>query len=184
MNRKNILITGGAVLSVIGICTAVWKLSVIRKMLKNIQVCAVGYSHYLDMDNFVQRIEYLNRSYNFKEDKDRICILSKTSKEIRKIATYIYYKNPFLLSLRGIVKSVKGSIGEVNNQTDKILSLFEYLFFTVAKSSLTLIVYLKKEKKILDLHVIFFDKVGDQILGLLKGRKMTMVNSESFMSCK
>jgi|GEM_PF-3930325 len=47
MNRKNILITGGAVLSVIGICTAVWELSVIRKMLKNIQVCAVGYSHYL-----------------------------------------------------------------------------------------------------------------------------------------
>lgn len=182
MNRKNILITGGAVLSVIGICTAVWKLSVIRKMLKNIQVCTVGYSQYLDMDNFVQRIEYLNRSYNFKENKDSICILSKTSKEIRKVATYIYYKNPFLLSLRGIAKSVKGSIGEVNDWTDKIPNVFESLFFTIAKSSLTLIVYSKKEKKILDLHVIFFDKVDAQILDLVKGRKMTMVNSESFMS--
>lgn len=95
MNRKNILITGGLFLSAIGICTAVWELSVIRKMLKNIQVCAVSYSHYLDMDNFVHRIEYLNRSYNFKGNKDSICILSKTSKEIRKVATYIYYKNPF-----------------------------------------------------------------------------------------
>lgn len=95
MARKNILITGGAVLSVIGICTAVWELSVIRKMLKNIQVCAVDYSHYVDMDNFVHRIEYLNRSYNFKDNNDNICILSKTSKEFRKIATYIHYINPF-----------------------------------------------------------------------------------------
>ena len=184
MTRKNILIIGSAVLSVIGICTAVWDLSVIRKMLNNIQVCAVDHSHYLDMDNFVHRIEYLNRSYNFKDNNDNICILSKTSKEFRKIATYIYYKNPFLLNLRGIVKSVKGAIGEVNNKTDKIPSVFESLFFTIAKSSLTLIVYSKKEKKILDLHVIFFDKVDAQILDLLKGRKMTMVNSESFMSCK
>lgn len=58
------------------------------------------------MDNFVHRIEYLNRFYNFKENNN-ICILSKTSKEFRKVATYIYYKNPFLLSLRGIAKSVK-----------------------------------------------------------------------------
>lgn len=86
------------------------------------------------------------------------------------------------MSLRGIAKSVKGSIGEVNDWTDKILNVFESLFFTIAKSSLTLIVYSKKEKKILDLHVIFFDKVDAQILDLVKGRKMTMVNSESFMS--
>lgn len=89
-----------------------------------------------------------------------------------------------MLNLRGIVKSVKDAIGEVNNKTDKIPSVFESLFFTIAKSSLTLIVYSKKEKKILDLHIIFFDKVDAQILDLLKGRKMTMVNSESFMSCK
>lgn len=159
MNRKNIIITGATVLSAIGLCTAIREFLTIRRNLKDLRGYAVGRCGYLTIDKLSQRIEYLNRDYKFKDNKDNICILSQTPK---KFVTYIYYKYLF---------SFINTIREDNVPADKLSNLFKNLFFTFITSSLTLIVYSKKENKILNLHITFFDKADSKISGLLKGKK-------------
>ncbi len=173
MNRKNIIITGATVLSAIGLCTAIWEFLTYEKNLKKLRGYAVGYCDYLTIDDLSKRIKYLNKIYNFKDNKDNICILSQTPK---KIATYIYY--PYLFSLKLRIDTIR----EDNVPADKLSNLFKDLFFTFITSSLTLIVYSKKENKIVDLHITFFDKADSKISDLLKGKKMVAVNPELFIN--
>lgn len=170
MNRKNIIITGATVLSAIGLCTAIREFLTIRRNLKNLRGYAIGYHDYLTMDRLSLEIECLNKVYNFKDNKDNICILSQTPK---KIATYIYYKYLF---------SFINTIREDNVPADKLSNLFKDLFLTFITNCLTLIVYSKKENKILGLYVVFFDKVDSKVLDLLKGKKMVAVNPELFIN--
>lgn len=170
MNRKNIIITGATVLSAIGLCTAIREFLTIRRNLKNLRGYAIGYYDYLTMDRLSLEIECLNKVYNFKDNKDNICILSQTPK---KIATYIYYKYLF---------SFINTIREDNVPADKLSNLFKDLFLTFITNCLTLIVYSKKENKILGLYVVFFDKVDSKVLDLLKGKKMVAVNPELFIN--
>ena len=69
-----------------------------------------------------------------------------------------------------------------NVLADKLSNLFKDLFLTFITNCLTLIVYSKKENKILGLYVVFFDKVDSKVLDLLKGKKMVAVNPELFIN--
>lgn len=173
MNRKNIIITGATVLSAIGLCTVIREFLITRRNLKKLKGYAVGYCSYLAIDELSQRIEYLNRYYKIEDNKDKVCILSQTSKTLNRIVAYIYYTHLF---------SFLNTIRENNLLADKLSNLFKDLFLTFITNSLILIVYSKKENKILDLHVVFFDKVDSKVLDLLKGKKMIVVNPELFIN--